>query len=183
MSHNPFPFPAQFTYLAAEPGPRVLLEALQYHGLQEVPGSASAPEIMAWARSVGAASYYPSDATPWCALAMAAWVKAAGFPLPSDPLRALSWAAFGTAVAPGKAALGDVLVMARAGGGHVTMYVGETATHYLGLGGNQADSVCIAGFPKSRITHVRRCPWKVAQPANVRPIPVRVSAPGSQKES
>lgn len=181
--HNPFPLPKDFAYLAAEPGPRILLEALQYHNLQEVPGPSSSPTILAWAKSVGASSYYKSDLTPWCALGMAAWAKAADFPLPHDPLRAASWATFGTAVAKGKAALGDVLVMERVGGGHVTLYVGETETHYLGLGANQGDAVSFAAFPKSRITHIRRCPWKRSQPENVRPIPLKLAGVGSQKES
>jgi uncharacterized protein (TIGR02594 family) len=162
--------PTQFAFLANEPGPVVLREALKDLGLHEVPGPGNSPRILEMARQVGADSYYKQDATPWCALAMSAWVKAAGFKLPYDPLAALNWAKFGNPVAPGEASLGDILVKARVGGGHVTLYVGETATHYACLGGNQANSVCIAWFPKASFSAIRRCPWKVAQPANVRPI-------------
>jgi len=175
--------PTQFLYLAGEAGPKILLAALADLGLREVAGPASNPRILEMARQVGASSYYPSDATPWCALAMSAWAKAAGFALPADPLAALSWTKFGTAAPGGVAMLGDVLVKSRVGGGHVTMYVGENATHYACLGGNQGDAVCISWFPKEVFTHVRRCAWKVAQPANVRSITVGVKAAAAVSES
>jgi uncharacterized protein (TIGR02594 family) len=126
--------------------------------------------LLSWAKEVGASSYYHNDDTPWCALFMAHCAKVAGFALPPDPLAALSWAKFGTAAPGNVAMLGDVLVKARAGGGHVGIYVGENATHYAVLGGNQGDQVCIALFPKWVFSHIRRCAWKVAQPTNVRPI-------------
>jgi uncharacterized protein (TIGR02594 family) len=175
--------PALFAYLGGEAGPKVLLNAVADYGVKEVPGPASHPRIMEMAREVGATSYYPSDATPWCALAMAAWVKAAGFKLPPDPLRALSWATFGSPAPGGVAMLGDVLVKSRVGGGHVGLYVGENKTHYAVLGGNQGDSVSIAWFPKNVFSHVRRCPWKIAQPANVRRITVAATAGATVKQS
>lgn len=175
--------PALFQYVGAEAGPKILLNALADYGVREVAGAASHPRIMEMAQQVGATSYYPSDATPWCALAMAAWAKAAGFALPRDPLAALSWAKFGSPAPGGVAMLGDVLVKSRVGGGHVCLYVGENATHYACLGGNQGDAVCIAWFPKNAFSHVRRCAWKVAQPANVRPIVVKALASGPVKQS
>ena len=168
--------PKQFNYLATKAGPRVLIEALRWFGVKEAPGpNIDNPAILAWAAFVGASSYYKHDATPWCALFISFVVKMAGFALPNDPLRALSWARFGTAVPAGQAALGDILVMERDGGGHVTMYVGEDTHYYYGLGGNQGDAVCIAAFPKARITHVRRCPWKVSQPDEVRAVHVNAA--------
>lgn len=175
--------PALFAYVGAETGPKILLAALADYGQREVPGAASNPRIMEMARQVGASSYYPSDATPWCALAMSAWAKAAGFALPPNPLAALSWAKFGSPAPGGVAMLGDVLVKSRVGGGHVTLYVGENATHYACLGGNQGDAVSIAWFPKNVFSHIRRCAWKVAQPANVRPILVVAKAQAAVKEA
>lgn len=161
-------FPKPFEYLADEPGPVILKEALAHYALHEIAGPASHPTIMAWAQEVGASSYYHNDATPWCALFMSHCAKVAGFALPPDPLAALSWAKFGSPVT--QPMLGDVLVKARVGGGHVGLYVGENTTHYAILGGNQADSVCIAWFSKNVFTHFRRCKWKIAQPANVRRV-------------
>ncbi|MDO7851408.1 TIGR02594 family protein [Hymenobacter convexus] len=161
------PLPLAFANLAHEPGPKILLAALADHGLRELPGAANSPRILEMAFQAHAGSYYKSDATPWCALAMTSWVLTAGFVPPRDPLAAKSWATFGTPVALEDAALGDILVMERPGGNHVTMYAGEDDHNYYGLGGNQGDCVCIAPFLKARITHVRRCAWKVAQPTNI----------------
>ncbi|HEX8658250.1 MAG TPA: TIGR02594 family protein [Hymenobacter sp.] len=169
-------FPAPFGYLAGEPGPVILREALAHFALHEIAGPASHPTIMAWAKEVGASSYYHNDGTPWCALFMAHCAKVAGFRLPPDPLAALSWAKFGNPAPGGVAMLGDVLVKARIGGGHVGLYVGENATHYAVLGGNQGDQVCIAWFLKSSFSHIRRCAWKVAQPANIGVRRVRAAA-------
>ena len=169
--------PAQFAYLATEPGPQILLAALRDYGLKEVVGPGNNPRIMQMAKNVGASSYYGADAIPWCALGVSDWCKQAGFPLPPDPLAALSWGKFGNAVALGDERLGDVLVKARIGGGHVGLYVGETPSHYAVLGANQGDQVCIAWFPKSVFSHIRRCPWKVSQPANVRKVVLGSAGP------
>jgi hypothetical protein len=107
----------------------------------------------------------------------------AGFTLPPDPLAALSWAKFGKAAPNNVAMLGDVLVKARVGGRHVGLYMGENATHYFVLGGNQGDQVCIAPFVKSAFSHIRRCQWKVAQPANVRRIIVGATARAAVSEA
>lgn len=165
------PLPKAFEYLAAEPGPKLLVEALKWHGLHEVPGPQSSSEIMTWAAAVGARSYYPSDATAWCGLFLTYCAKQAGLTLPPDPLAALSWLRFGTLVPDNAPKLGDVLVYRRAGGGgHVTLYIGEDATHFFCLGGNQSDAVGIVSFLKSRPYTARRTAWRIAQPANVRRV-------------
>ena len=171
------PLPKQFDYLSREPGPKMLLAALADYGLWEIPGPANNPRIMQMAKNVGAASYYGADSIAWCALGVSDWCRQAGFALPNDPLAALSWAKFGTAVDPKEAMLGDVAVKARVGGGHVGIIVGETAAHFALLGANQGDSVCIAWFPKASFSHIRRSPWRIAQPANVRKIVVGASGP------
>lgn len=56
------------------------------------------------------------------------------------------------------------------GGGHVGLYVGDDAGAYHVLGGNQSDQVCVSRIAKARCIAVRRCPWKLAQPGNVRPV-------------
>lgn len=39
--------------------------------------------------------------------------------------------------------------------GHVGFYVGETKYHYLILGGNQSNSVCVKKYRKSRLLGFR----------------------------
>lgn len=92
--------------------------------------------------------------------------KRAGKVIPDSLLWALSWADFGKE-ATGGAMLGDALTFKRNGGGHVALYVGEDATAYHCLGGNQSDKVCITRIAKSRLYRARR-PAYTVQPANVR---------------
>lgn len=162
--------PPAFSFLLNETAPKILVEALKDYGLHEVAGPGNNPRIMQWAAQANATSYYKADSVPHCGLGMTAWVLQAGYTPPRDPLAAKNWALFGYEVPIEDAMLGDILVMERPGGNHVTMYVGQKGSIYYGLGANQNDEVNIAGFEISRITHVRRCPWKVGQPANVRKI-------------
>lgn len=160
--------PKTYAWLAAEPGPRTLVEALKLFGTAEVLGAKNSPVIMAWAKEVGLASSYSADSVPWCGLFAAVVTHRAGYEPVTNPLWARNWTNFG--VKSDRAALGDILVFVRDGGGHVTFYVGEDATAYHCLGGNQSDNVTITRILKSRCIGVRRAPFKVGQPANVRPI-------------
>ena len=161
--------PLAYAWIAAEPGPRMLIEARRLYGIKETQGPANTPEIMAWAWELGpdVARVYSADSVPWCGLFMAVVAQRAGKTLPASPLWARAWATWGTA-SP-KAELGDVLVFIRDGGGHVGLYVAEDATTYHMLGGNQGDAVSIKRVLKSRCFAVRRS-YKIGPPSNVRPI-------------
>ena len=154
----------------------MLKEALTLLGIYEYAGGANNPIIMAWAKELGLKAY-TADSIAWCGLFMAIAAHRAGWPVVKDPLWARNWSKFGTGVPAGQAALGDVLVFVRGGGGHVGLYVGEDATHFHVLGGNQSDQVCITRILKSRCIAVRRAAWRNAQPANVRRV--RLAASGS----
>lgn len=172
----------RYGWLARESGPRMLVEALKLFGTLEKPGAADNPTIIAWAKEVGGevADVYKADSIAWCGLFMAVVAKRAGKDFPAHPLWALSWSAFGAkADAP---ALGDVLVFTRNGGGHVGLYVGEDASAFHVLGGNQSDRVCIARIAKARLYAVRRPLYRVA-PANVRPIHLDAAGAMSANEA
>jgi len=165
--------PAQYRWLEKEQGPRMLQEALALFGTLEAPGSKDNPAILAWAAEVGLSRTYSHDSIPWCGLFMAVVAKRAGKQVVDSPLWALSWADFGN---PAKAPmLGDVLTFKRNGGGHVSLYVGEDATAFHCLGGNQSDKVCITRIAKSRLYRARRPAYNV-QPSNVRKV--RLAANG-----
>ncbi len=112
---------------------------------------------------------------PWCgdfvetciALALSAE------PMVTNPYYALNWAKFGVAMK--EAALGQVLVFKRDGGGHVGFYVGEDATRFRVLGGNQSNSVSEAWIAKSRL-YARRWPSTYPLP---KPAVIRVTAAGA----
>jgi len=173
--------PSAYAWLSKEPGPRILLEALALYGTVEVPGSGNSPTIMAWAKEVGLSSVYSADSIPWCGLFAAVIAKRATWEPVKDPLWARNWSTFGQPA--DRASLGDILVFVRDGGGHVGLYVGEdSAGYYHVLGGNQSDRVCITRIAKSRCIAVRRPKWRIAQPANVRPVILAASGAISTNE-
>jgi uncharacterized protein (TIGR02594 family) len=160
--------PAQYAWLANEPGPKMIVEALKLFGTVEGAGAKDNPTILAWAKEVGLSDTYSHDSIPWCGLFLAVVAKRAGKEVVKSPLWALSWGEFGKA-AEGGAMLGDVLTFKRDGGGHVALYVGEDTGAYHCLGGNQSDKVCITRIAKHRLYRIRRPAYNV-QPANVRRI-------------
>jgi uncharacterized protein (TIGR02594 family) len=97
---------------------------------------------------------------PWCGLFVAACVDEAGIKPAPIAVRASAWATWGSPLLPKELAVGAVLVFQRPGGGHVGFYVGEDATAYHVLGGNQGDAVTIARVAKSRCV-ARRWPLGV----------------------
>ena len=118
--------PAQYRWLEAEPGPRMIIEALKQYGTLEAPGDADNPTIIGWQDELEAAGLgrvyagvYRHDAIPWCGLFMAIVAHRANIerrPERNPPrlyLSALEWASFGVSVPKGAAALGDVLVFKR----------------------------------------------------------------------
>lgn len=161
--------PANYSWLAHEPGPKILREALALYGVKETQGAGNTPAIMAWARDLGGdvARVFTADSIPWCGLFMAIIAQRAGKPVVASPLWARAWASFGTS-SP-RAALGDVLVFVRPSGGHVGLYVGEDDAAFHVLGGNQGDAVSIVRIDKKRCIAARRH-YAIAPPANVRPV-------------
>lgn len=170
----PVKIPTQYQWLNQEGGPKMIVEALKLFGILEVSGQGNNASILQWAKEVGGkvADVYKADQIPWCGLFMAVIAKRSGKTIPKDPLWALNWGTFGTATST--AMLGDTLVFVRrtAEGnkaGHVAVYVGEDATAYHVIGGNQSDSVCFTRMAKNRLYAIRRPQYNV-QPANVRVI-------------
>lgn len=176
--------PARYRFLETiRPLPRMVTEALALYDVREAPGAADNPAILRWAAEIGDAKVartYTADAVPWCGLFMAVVAKRAGKAMVADPLWALNWGRFG--IAAGQPMLGDVLTFLRPTGGHVALYIGESAASYHVLGGNQSDRVCFAEIAKTRLRAVRR-PAYVNRPATVRPIIIGASGRLSANEA
>jgi uncharacterized protein (TIGR02594 family) len=171
-----------YRFLASEPGPKVITEAVKLYGTREIVGRQHSAEILSWAKELGMEKTYTNDEIPWCGLFAAIVVKRAGFNPVVSPLWARNWNTFGTPQL--KAMLGDVLVFTRpGGGGHVGFYVGEDATCYHVLGGNQANMVNTTRILKTRCIGIRRCPWRIAQPTNVRVIKLNSTGQISENEA
>ena len=174
--------PSLYAWLADEPGPRMLVEARKLYGIKETAGPGNTPAIMQWADELGPGvrQVFTADSVPWCGLFVGIAAQRAGKPLPASPLWARAWASWGTLSY--KAQLGDVLVFQRPGGGHVGLYVGEDATSYHVLGGNQGDAVSIKRVLKSRCIAVRRL-YKIGPPPNVRQVMISASGAVSKNEA
>lgn len=162
--------PEQYSWLKKEPAPKILIEALKEYGTVEVKGTASNPKILKWSHEVGSdlGIEYSDDSVPWCGLFVAACAKRAGYSPPLVSIRASSWDSWGDPVKD--VYLGDILRFQREGGGHVGIYVGEDDVAYHVLGGNQSDSVNITRIFKDRLVTIRRSPFKLGPPKNLRRI-------------
>lgn len=138
--------------------PAWLIEARRHVGLREIPGAPTAPTIARWLQGLGA--WWRDDETPWCGVAVAAWMQAAGVgPLPKFWMRARAWAEWGQAL--DRPAHGCVVVFARQGGGHVGLVVGEDAAgNLLVLGGNQGDACNVRAFQRGRVLAYRWPPGR-----------------------
>jgi uncharacterized protein (TIGR02594 family) len=174
-----------YAWLASEPGPRILVEMLKLYGTIETPGEESNPLILSWAEEIGLGHVYKGDEIPWCGLTVAYAAAQAGWDYSprGNALWARNWLHWGNKIFKDDAMLGDVLVFARGNAGHVALYVGEDATHFHILGGNQGDAVNIKRKDKTELLGVRRCPWRVAQPANVRKVVLAETGPVSTGEA
>jgi uncharacterized protein (TIGR02594 family) len=157
--------PARYAWLAAEPGPKMLVEALKLYGVHEVKGDADNPVILGWAKEIGI-NEYRHDSIAWCGLFAAITAHRAGWDIVENPLWAANWLKWG--VPAPTPMLGDILVFSRPGGNHVGLYVGEDPLAFSVLGGNQGDKVSIVRIAKSRLRGARRAKWRVSQPTNVR---------------
>jgi len=143
-------------------------------GIRETPGVANNPVLMkrfaGITKALGIA--YNADSVPWCGAIMAWWMTQSGIAPPAIAVRAKSWATWGTPLAKGS--LGCVVVFGRVGGGHVALYLGEDATHYHVLGGNQGDAITVARIAKDRAIALR---WPKGEPGIG--LPVKLAANGA----
>ena len=146
--------PDQYNWLTKETGPKMLVAALKYYGLKEVPGSADNPTIMKWAHDFGI-TWYEHDSIAWCSLFMGQVAKDAGYAPPNKNqlLAAVSWTNWGRGLA--NRYLGAIMVFNRPGGHHVGLYIGEDNDSFYVLGGNTGDAVAIARIAKGRLIAIR----------------------------
>jgi uncharacterized protein (TIGR02594 family) len=139
--------------------------AQRYVGVREVAGSVHNPLVVAMLKLVTSSTQ--DDETPWCS-AFTNWISWNLQCKRSNSLAARSWLKIGTEVWPGDAVPGfHVVVLQRGVGpqppasvlaapGHVGFFAGWTPKDdVLLLGGNQADAVSVAAFPRSRILGIR----------------------------
>jgi uncharacterized protein (TIGR02594 family) len=151
--------------------PRWLEIARSRVGVREVPGPKHSSVILGWLARLK--SWIKDDETPWCGIFVASVMQEAGLPYPDIYPRAKAWADWGANLRSTHVAPGAVLVFSRNGGGHVGFYVGEDATAYHVLGGNQGNAVNATRILTARCIAIR---WPRGEP--VMGGPVRLAASG-----
>jgi uncharacterized protein (TIGR02594 family) len=141
--------------------PTWLVQARSHVGLREIPGPKHNPTIVKWL--VRLKAWWSDDETPWCGTFVAHCFDAVGIKPAKAWYRARAWAAWGVPVKP---QAGAVAVFSRGGGGHVGFVVGETATHFAVLGGNQGNAVNVTNIQKNRLIG---CRWPAGVPFETAP--------------
>lgn len=133
--------------------------AWEANGACEIAGPGANPEIVQFFADAGHPEI-TSDETAWCAAFVGACLHRGGVdiqvPKPKR-LMARAWEAQGSRI--DKARTGAIAIITRGDPsgwqGHVGFVVGETETHIALLGGNQADTVSVAYFPKTKLIALR----------------------------
>jgi uncharacterized protein (TIGR02594 family) len=153
-------FAKYLTKKGEEAGPIVLQEEFPWMsiawsevGVKEAPGEANNPRIVEYLRSTDLAAVSASqDSTFWCSGFVNWCVEKSGH-AGSNSAWARSWLSWGRSVT--RPRRGCIAVFSRGSGGHVAFFVGAQGDEYQVLGGNQADAVCMMGYPKARLLGFR----------------------------
>lgn len=126
-------------------------------GLREIPGPEDHPEIMAMYDRVGH-PWVEHDEVAWCAAFVGSCLEQAEL-RSTRSLTARSYLNWGVPVDLSEARAGDIAVFRRGSSswqGHVAFFVKASADDIKVLGGNQADAVSIARFPRQKLLGIRR---------------------------
>ena len=158
--------------------PAWLIAARKHIGLREIPGPKHNATIAGWLGKLKA--WWKDDEQPWCGVFCAAVMQEAGLPYPEHFYRAKAWAEYGVRLRTHVLAPGAILVFAREGGGHVGIYVGEDATAYHVLGGNQGNAVSISRIVKARLIASR---WPKGVPVTGKPVWLKQNGELSNNEA
>lgn len=169
--------------------PKLVAAALQYIGIKEIKGVANNPVIMDMAKGLGVANIYTSDEVAWCAVFINHLIRITGKPPvelngeKANLLRARWLANWGKPVERGKEKLGDLIILKRDGGGHCCLFIAKTDKNtFLGLGGNQNNSVSFSEFDCNRIIASRHY-YATSQPASAKQYIIDSSGNLSTNES
>lgn len=156
--------------------PAWYIEAQRHIGTREIPGPEHEPKILGWWKAIFRGGI-KDDETPWCAAFVGACLEATDI-RSSRFESARSYLDWGVPLK--RPTLGAVVVLTRAGGGHVAFFAGlDTAGNWLLLGGNQDNEVNVRAFSPMRVApNGVRWPKAVPLPENAMQ-PVWTSAQAS----
>jgi uncharacterized protein (TIGR02594 family) len=127
--------------------------ALAEVGTREAPGPANNARVMAYYRDAGHA-WVAGDDVAWCAAFVGAMLARAG-EKHTGSLAARSYLKFWKPTKDPKR--GDIVVFSRGNSwqGHVAFYLRSNRSYIEVVGGNQADAVTIATYPRAKVLSFR----------------------------
>jgi uncharacterized protein (TIGR02594 family) len=137
--------------------PRIamLLKAMEFYGLNEIPGEKNNPQIIQFFKDIGY-EWVQTDETAWCG-AFINWIAKQCDCQKSGRLDARSWLNIGSKTE--KPQLGNIVVFwresLRSWKGHVGIYVNQDEKNIYCLGGNQSNQVNIKPYPKNQLLGFR----------------------------
>lgn len=141
----------------SNPDPSWLVEAKKNIGIVEVSGPEHNPAILQMGKDAGV-NWYSEDETPWCAVAVNAWLARAGYKSTESAMaRSFSWGEHEDKFEKlDQARHGAIVVLWRKSPtsqlGHVGVFMGfNEHGDVLILGGNQSNSVNISSYPIERV--------------------------------
>lgn len=119
-------------------------------GINELPGKTHNKRILAYHACTSLKA--KTDEIPWCASFVNFCLKEMG-EKGTNSAAARSFLKWGKSLK--RPVKGCIVVLSRAGGGHVAIYHSEDKNFLYLLGGNQNNSCCIAAYKKSRLLSYR----------------------------
>ena len=156
--------------------PRWLELAWADLGIAEAPGDADNPLVVRYYADAGHPEVR-SDDVAWCAAFVGACLERAGI-AGTRSLMARSYLAWGEAAPEPR--VGALAVLSRGPDtdiGHVGFLVGLTEANVVLLGGNQADTVSVQSFARSRLLGLR---WPATSAAS-QPAVIQAGAPAPRR--
>ena len=134
----------------------LLLKVLENYGLKEVSGADSNPKILEFFKELGYDWVNDDSTTAWCSAMLSYYAKECGYEY-NTSLSARDWLKMPVKVI--KPVMGHVVIFWRESykswKGHVAIYIARDGNIIYCLGGNQNNSLSIAGYPLDQVLGYR----------------------------
>ena len=139
-----------------KPNQLMVLEAIEFYGLREIPEAEHNEIILGWFQKIGF-DWIKDDETAWCSCFVNYLAQIHGIES-SGKLDARSWLKVGKDTK--KPEKGDIVVFWRekrkSWKGHIGLFMGIDGDQILCLGGNQSNQVNIKPYHKDRLLGYRK---------------------------
>lgn len=134
----------------------LLIEVLSHYGMKEISGKDSNPDILAFFKELGYDWVNDDSTTAWCSAMMSYYAKKCGYEY-NTSLSARGWLKMPVRVL--KPQIGNVVIFWRESPqswkGHVGIFIAQDINIIYVLGGNQGNSLSIAGYPRDQLLGYR----------------------------